>query len=232
MVGKCRRAKGAVGHRFRVVQVALERRNHLLAYALHRLGIEPRLVQRQSKQFESRLGIAFKRLQVTGNVIAIGIEGEMDRLIVEGAVVGFGIVWARTLVQEAGEESRGAGAVRSVLRRTAIDRKFKCNQRNGVFFDEPCLDSTGRKDPLDSSRARGQGGFGDGCHSAHAATVSGSRNPVTARRLSSHFRAAFCTSAAVTASIRSGQRAMSSIVNPVARDAPYQRARLARFSYA
>src|SRR5947209_1033523 len=102
-----------------------------------------------------------------------------------------------------------------------------------MLFNEPGLDATGGDDALDPPGAGGQGGFGEGGHERHAAeAVSGSRNPVTARRLSSQRRAAFCTSSALTASIRSGQLEMSSIVSPVASEAPYQRARLAWLSCA
>ena len=194
MIGESRLAKGFRRHGVGIVEVAFQLRGKLAADARDVDGVETRIGQRQFEQFERLVEMARQGLHVTGKGVAIGAKTKMDGVIFNGVMKAARVIGAGAFVDCAGEQGGDAGLVGRVLRRAAAQREFNRDQRHGVAFDQPCRQTAGRDDAL---HMFGAGRHSDG-GSSHvlsnqqrktndaATRQTGSRKPVTARRLSSH----------------------------------------------
>src|SRR5664279_3392180 len=154
-------------------------------------------------------------------------------MVFQPLMVGLAVEVAGALVEQVGGETGGDRLVRLILGGAAMESVIERDQRHGMLAHQPGLDA-GRADDLfdrhrrgggrnAKQRKRGQRGGEKPRHDFFSACglTSLIRKPVTERRLSSHWRAASCTSSAVTARMRSGQRRTSSTVAPVIRAVPY-----------
>src|SRR3974390_129824 len=167
--------------------------------------------------------------------VAPDLEPQFDRVVFQALVEGAAVEIARALIEQIGGEIGGAGLLRAVLARAAVESKIERDQRGRLLAHEPGLDAGRADDRLDGhrlrrARKRDQQGRYEGERSEMApherGPVSLIRLPVTERCFCSHCRAASRTSSAVTLWMRSGQLSMSATVDPVASDEPSQRAML------
>ena len=99
--------------------LALQLREHLRAHALDGGGLEPRLVQREPQQVEGLVLVFLQRAQRAADVIAVGMEIELDRLALQHVVEGAVIQLAGAFVEQADRHVAGARLVRGILRRAA-----------------------------------------------------------------------------------------------------------------
>ena len=101
-------------------------------------------MQRKAQKLESLIAILGEGLERAAEIIAIGIEMQIDRQVFELLVEGNGIVRARAFVEHARQEMGDARLVLRVLRRPAREGELNGDQRVGVILDKPGLDAAWR----------------------------------------------------------------------------------------
>ena len=147
----CRKRIGIIG-------LGAQAGQHLRARALDGVGVEAGRIDRELQQAEGRIHVARHRLQAAVKRVAVGGEGNLDRLVVHRIVEGLGIEIARALVHQGGKHGGGAHAAGRVLRGAAGQRKFHRDERHGIIFDQPGLDAALQNENL---HARGACSFGN-----------------------------------------------------------------------
>ena len=105
MAGKDARAPGAAGDRAGLVGLVADLGEQLLAHARRRRLVEARRVDREPQQFAGAVEMARQRLHPSADVVALGMEGELDRLLVERLLEGLVVEIARAFVEQAGEHA-------------------------------------------------------------------------------------------------------------------------------
>ena len=81
--------------------------------------------------------MARQRLHPSADVIALGMEGELDRFVLERLLEGLVVELARAFVEQAGEHGQRAGLAGGVLGRAAAEAEFERHQRHRIVFDQP-----------------------------------------------------------------------------------------------
>ena len=161
MAGEGARAPGAPRQGARIIGLVAQSRAELLAHPRNGRFIEARLVDGKAQQFARALDVANERAHAPAHIIAIAIEGDFDRLLIQRLLESLRIERPRALVQQRRQHRRRARLAGRILRRAALEREFERQQRDGVILDEPGLDAARRLDLLHVHRARG-GRLGDG----------------------------------------------------------------------
>ena len=82
-------------------------------------------------------------------MIAVAMERHFDRFLVESAVKGLRIEFARALVEHGRHQRAQARLFRRVLRRAAAHREFERNDRHRVRRDEPEFQAARADDDVD-----------------------------------------------------------------------------------
>jgi hypothetical protein len=252
MAGKDAPAPGAAGDGARLVGLVADLGQQLLAHPRRRRFVETRRVDGEAGELAGAVEMAGKRLHPPAEEVALGMEGKLDRLLVERFVERLIVEIGGALVEQAGKQSRRAGLAGRVLGGAAAKGEFERHQRHGVIFHQPEAHAARTDEVARIDGARGER-IGDGLvhqrflgrsgltpaaalgrrrQAAVGCSSGGCRYPVTARRRSSHLLAAATMSSARTASMRCGHCCTSSIVSPVASDAPYHRASANWLSWA
>ena len=158
-----------------------------------------------------------------GQHIPVCRKTDFNGFIIERFVKCLRIEITRAFIQQGGKHGGCAAPAWLILQRAAVERKIQRDDRHRVIFHQPGLNPAFGLDQLHLAGTRALSfGWFKRAH-APASCIAGKRNPVTARLRSSK-RAALLMFSFVTASIRAGHAAISSIVMPMASAAPYQRA--------
>ena len=110
---------------------------HLFAHALEGLFIEARRIDREPREFAGAVEIARQRAQAASDEIAFGVKRNLDRLLVEGALVGLAVEVARAFIEQPCEHRRRARLAFGIARRAAAKGEFDRDDRHGVILDEP-----------------------------------------------------------------------------------------------
>ncbi len=118
-----------------------ELRVHLLAHALERRLVEARRVDGEAQQFAGAVEMARQRAHPPADMVALAMERDLDRLLVERLLEGLAVEIAGAFVEQAGEQRRGARLARRVLRRAAAKGEFERHQRHRVVLDQPEADA-------------------------------------------------------------------------------------------
>src|SRR4029077_13135586 len=92
--------------------------------------IEPRRGQREPQIVERLIAILRQRAKRALNVVAVGAEGELDRLAIEPFVEGFGIKLAGALIEQRSDEVADTGFLRWILVGAASEREADRDERN------------------------------------------------------------------------------------------------------
>ena len=127
-VGMVRKGCGAEGtgrHRVRVLQFAPKARDELRNDALDRRLVQPRLADRQPHQVERSVDVLGQRLEMAGDVVAVGGEVEMDGDLVERFMKAAGIIGTRAFVEESRQKGGEARPVGRVLRGAAAESELR-----------------------------------------------------------------------------------------------------------
>ena len=161
MAGKDPRAPGAAGDRAGLVGLVADLGEQLLAHARRRRLVEARRVDREAQQFAGAVEMARQRLHPAADVVALGMEGEFDRLLVERLLEGLVVEIARAFVEQAGEHRQRAGLAGGVLRRAAAEGEFERHQRHRIVFDQPEAHAARTDEVAQIDRAR-RDRIGDG----------------------------------------------------------------------
>ena len=144
MVRKTGRRESVAGDGVRLLCLAAQPRHDLRLHPLHGVRLKPRLVQRKTQKLESLIAILGERLERAAEIVAIGIEMQIDRQVFELLVEGNGIIRTRAFVEHARQEMGDARLALRVLRRPAREGELNGDQRIGVILDEPGLDAAWR----------------------------------------------------------------------------------------
>ena len=75
-----------------------------------------------------------------GKIVAVGGEGQVDRLVVERAMEGVGVEIAGAFVQHA-REHRAAPRLPAASCASPLQRKLQGDKRHGIILDEPGFDA-------------------------------------------------------------------------------------------
>ena len=124
-------------------------RVHVLAHPFERLLVEARGVDGEAKQLGGAIEVLGERAHAPAPMIAVAVERHFDRFLVQSAVKGLRIQFARALVEEAGHQGAQAGLLRRVLRRAAAHGEFERNDRHRVGRDEPEFQAARTDDDVD-----------------------------------------------------------------------------------
>ncbi len=157
MIGIGVRAKDAACGIIGIVDLALQPRRDLALHAFEGLIVETRLVHAEPQQLEGLVRVAGQRLHAARQNIAIGGEGDFDRIIVEDGMKGARVVRPRAFVENAGEKRGEARLSFRVLRGAALEGEFDRDERHGIVFDKPGLDAGFREHFLHARGARRPG---------------------------------------------------------------------------
>ncbi len=155
MARKGVRPPGLRRDRIRIVGVVPQSRVGVLADANERLLVEARLIDRKAQEFGGAVEVLDKRSHAPAHRGAVGVERDLDRPFVEGALEDLRIEVARAFVEEGGEQHPRARLVGRILGRAAAEREFERDERHSVGFDQPEI-KTARGD----ERLHADGGLG------------------------------------------------------------------------
>ncbi len=159
----------------------LEAGDDLRTHALDGVVVQTRLAHGEAQQFERRVDVARERLQLTVEVVMLGVERDLDGEIVHRAVEGFGVVGAGAFVQQSAEHARRAGLSRGVLRRAGLECEIEGDEGNGVILDKPDFEAARRLHLLDGCGARRRNFLNYGAHvkipMSQTRTEKGRRGP-------------------------------------------------------
>jgi len=167
MAGKSRGIERIAAHGIGVLRLTLQTGDDLVLDACDRVGIEARLVQGERQQIEGDVAMARERLHLAMKFIAAGIETQADGVVGHAALKGFGIEIARTFVEKAGDQIGAAGRIVGIACGAAVEREIDRDQRQGMFLDQPGLDTARRRDLLDQNGRAGYGIEAGGNGSVH-----------------------------------------------------------------
>ena len=121
MAGERGLPPAAAGETVGIGGVAPQRRQHLPAHALDRVGIEARRAQRQPQQIEGFVAVLVERAQRAVKIVAPDLETELDGVVFQPLVEGLAVEIAGALVEQIGGEVGGARFVRLVLGGAAVE---------------------------------------------------------------------------------------------------------------
>ena len=155
VAGKDARAPGAARHRRRIVRLVPQLRVHLLAHALERRLVEARRVEAKAQQLAGAVEMAREGAHPPADMVALAMEGDFDRLLVERLLEGLVVEIARAFVEQAGQQGRGARLARRVLRRAAAKGEFERHQGNRIVLDQPKANAARRDEFAHIDRALG-----------------------------------------------------------------------------
>ena len=119
---------------------------------LDRLRIEARLVQGHAQQLECPLAMLGQRLQLAREGIAICLERQPDRTILELGAKRLAVEVARALVEQARDHVGQALLARGIESRAALEVQGKRQERDGVLGDQIGLDPARADHVLDLAR--------------------------------------------------------------------------------
>ena len=129
----------------------------LIADALDRFRIETRLDQGEAQELERPLALLAKRLELAAEGVALGVERQPDRPVLELGAERLAVELARPLVEQArdhvGEPLLAAG----VERRAALEMQGERQERNRGLVDQVGFDPARADHALDLARAVGRG---------------------------------------------------------------------------
>lgn len=96
-----------------------------------------------------------QRLQLTGELIAVGAETQFNGEFIEPLVESGGIIRAGTFIDDAGQHIGQARTALRILRCATFHREFQRDERHGVIFNQPRFDPAGGYDTLNARGVRG-----------------------------------------------------------------------------
>ena len=147
--GQARQIVGVLG-------AAPQARLDLMADALDRLGVEARLDQRQAQQLEGAAAMLAQRLELAGEAVALGIERQADRQVLELGAERLAVERAGALVEQARDHVGQALLAARVERRAAGEVDRHRQERNRRLADQIGLDAARADHPLDLGRGAGR----------------------------------------------------------------------------
>ncbi len=109
----------------------------VLAHAQERLLVEARRIDGEAQELGGAIEVLDQRAHPAAERVAVVVERDLDRLLVERPLEGLRIEVARAFVEQAREQHAHSRLVGRVLRRAAADGEFERDQRNGGGFDQP-----------------------------------------------------------------------------------------------
>ena len=124
-------------------------RVHVLAHALERLLVEARRVDRKPQEFGGAVEVLYERAHAPAPIVAVAVEGHLDRLLVERPVERLRIEFARAFVEEPRDERSEARLAVRVLRRAPTHGELERDERHRVGPDEPQLQAARGHDDFD-----------------------------------------------------------------------------------
>ena len=139
----------AVGEGPGIIGVVAQARVHMLAHAFERLLVEPRGIDGEAKELGGAIEVLDERAHAPAPMITVAVERHFDGFLVERAVKGLRIQFARALVEKRRHQRAQARLVRRVLRRAAAHGEFERNERHRVGGDEPKFQAARADDHVD-----------------------------------------------------------------------------------
>ena len=127
-----------------------------MADALDRLGVEARLDQRQAQKLEGAAAMLAQGLELAGEAVALGIEREADRQVLELGPKRLAVERTRPLVDQARDHVGEALLAARVERRAAGEVDRHRQERNRWLAHQVGLDAARADHPLDLGRSTGR----------------------------------------------------------------------------
>ena len=154
MIRKRRAPPQAVADIVRVRGLAPQRRQHLLAIALDRVGVETRRVEREPHQLEAFVHLVAQDAKRAAEIVALHAKAEFDGGTVHALLKGARIEIAGAFVEQRRRHMADAGLFRRILIGAALHREIHRDQRHRGFAHQPGLDPARAHDALDLGRRR------------------------------------------------------------------------------
>jgi hypothetical protein len=169
LAGKSGLEPGQARQVIRILRAAPQARLDLIADPVDRLGIEAWRAQRQPQQLEGTIAILGQRLELTGEAVALGVERQLDRQILELGAKRLAVQLSRSFVEQARDHVGEALLADRIERRPAgkMDRHRQEGNRRLAHQIGPNTAWAGDLLDLGRSACRRHGCEHSRCHQGH-----------------------------------------------------------------